>query len=215
MIFRRGFCTAKSQLSRHGYISFSKTALLTGLFLGGGAGGVLGGTIFMQSSEINSLGTQLIEKRAELKASEEALKKLTNKSNREKKEYEESLASKDEEISGKESELADAQSTIESKNQALNAQDAVLTQTKNKLNETSKQHARLQRRHKDLKSIKTKLTGDLTNCVKTRETTVERLQREKKELQDSMKALNTRANNLENVIGNLRDELRVAKRQMN
>lgn len=181
-----------------------------GMFLGGGAGGVLAGTIFMQSSEINTLNAQIMEQKAALKDSQAEVQKLTKTMKREKREFEATVAEKEGVISEKENELVDAKSTIDNKVQALNAQDFVLTQTKAKLHETSQQHTKLQRRHKDLKSIKTKLTGDLTNCVKTRETTVERLTREKKEVQDSYESLNKRANNLERVIGGLRDELRVA-----
>jgi len=181
-----------------------------GILGGGAAGGVLAGTIFLQSSEINTLNAQIMEKKAELKDSQDEVKTLTKKMNAEKTEFEATVAEKEGVISEKENELADAKSTIDTKVQALNAQDFVLTQTKEKLHATSQQHSKLQRRHKDLKSIKTKLTGDLTNCVKTRETTVERLTRERKELEISFATLNQRANKLERVIGGLRDELRVA-----
>jgi len=221
-ILRRSFCTAKSQLSRHGYLAFPRNGVLTGAIIGGAAGAGLLGTIYLQSSEINTLSAKLLTKTSELKQANEDHETLTIKSNREKtkleatvsekegviSEKESVISEKESVISEKESALDDAKSAIENKVQALNAQDFILTQTKQKLNETSNQHARLQRRHKDLKSVKTKLTGDLTNCVKTRETTVERIKREKKELENSYAALNTRANNLETIIGDLRSELR-------
>lgn len=216
-VFRRSFCTAKTQLGRHGIIAFNKSTIVMGMFLGGGAGAVVAGTVFLQSSEINSLGVKIIEQTAAFKDSQAEVKKLTNTMNREKTQFEATvaekegvIAEKEDVISEKENALADAKSTIDTKVEALNAQDFVLTQTKAKLHETSQQHSKLNRRYKDLKTIKTKLTGDLTNCVKTRETHVERLTREKTELKNSYQALNKRANNLETVIGGLRDELRMS-----
>lgn len=208
-VFKRSFCTAKSQLSRHGYFAFSKNTVVFGMLLGGGAGGGLAATVLLQSFQLNDMTLQVSAKKAELKGLKEEHQKLQNKAVREKSEFEAVVVKKEEVISTKEEELTSANNAIETKVQALNAQSFILTQTKDKLNATSQEHSKLQRRHKDLKSIKTKLTGDLTNCVKTRETTVERLTREKSELRSQLSTLNRQNNNLEKVIGNLRAEVKL------
>lgn len=217
-MFRRGFCSLDNQMKRHGQLACSRELFFLGLAGGIGAGAGAGGLILMQSGEIKDLKFQVIEVGAELKESKEATHLLNNKYTREKTELEgvigekeSEIEQKDSEIESKVGEIASRDQTIQQKVEALETKEHSLKQTKNKLNKTSQEHSKLQRRHKDLKAIKSKLTGDLKNCVNTKETKLQKAQRENAELKEKLAIFNKQSNSLEKVVGSLRDEIRFLK----